>query len=166
MLGRGGKSRRIKDIFRKPNSDGAFNRAQIRDQSRDARTRGKSSRSPRGAAPADRASESDRRSGGAGDVDQGVRTVTVVDDRDRELGSTRGGVGRALRGVHRDALGNESQIPLPGATFSEFNLQLQIVGVTAFWQQRNSKFFHGGYVHGLDYPRRAQFFGVRWIFSN
>ncbi len=71
-----------------------------------------------------------------------------------------------LGGVHRDSLGNESQIRLPGATFSEFNLQLQIVGVTAFWQQRNSKFFHGGYVHGLDYPRRAQFFGVRWIFSN
>jgi len=71
-----------------------------------------------------------------------------------------------LGGVHRDSLGNTSQIPLPGATFSEFNLQLQIVGVTVFWVQRNSKFFHGGYVHGLDYPRRAQFYGVRWIFTN
>ena len=71
-----------------------------------------------------------------------------------------------LGGVHRDSLGNASQLPLPGATFSEFNVQLQIVGVTAFWLQRNSRFFHGGYVHGLDYPRRAQFFGVRWIFTN
>ena len=71
-----------------------------------------------------------------------------------------------LGGVHRDTLGNASQIPLPGATFSEFNLQLQIVGVTAFWVQRNSRFFHGGYVHGLDYPRRAQFYGVRWVFNN
>ena len=71
-----------------------------------------------------------------------------------------------LGGVRRDSLGNTSQIPLPGATFSEFNLQLQVVGVTVFWVQRNSKFFHGGYVHGLDYPRRAQFYGVRWIFTN
>ena len=35
-----------------------------------------------------------------------------------------------LGGVHRDSLGNASQLPLPGATFSEFNVQLQIVGVT------------------------------------
>ncbi len=71
-----------------------------------------------------------------------------------------------LGGVHRDSLGATSQLPLPGATFSEFNLQLQIVGVTVFWVQRNSNFFRGSYVHGLGYPRRAQFFGVRWVFTN
>lgn len=68
-------------------------------------------------------------------------------------------------GVHRDSV-SASALPLPGASFSEFNLQLQIVGVTAFWVQRNSNFFRGSYVRGLDYPRRAQFFGVRWIFTN
>jgi hypothetical protein len=69
-------------------------------------------------------------------------------------------------GVHRDSLGNATALPLPGASFSEFNLQLQIVGVTAFWVQRNSNFFRGSYVRGLDYPRRVQFFGVRWVFTN
>jgi hypothetical protein len=69
-------------------------------------------------------------------------------------------------GARRDSLGNVTVLPLPGASFSEFNLQLQIVGVTAFWVQRNSNFFRGSYVRGLDYPRRAQFFGVRWVFTN
>jgi TonB-dependent receptor-like protein len=69
-------------------------------------------------------------------------------------------------GARRDSLGAATALPLPGASFSEFNLQLQIVGVTAFWVQRNSNFFRGSYVRGLDYPRRVQFFGVRWIFTN
>jgi len=31
---------------------------------------------------------------------------------------------------------------------------------------RNSNFFRGSYVHGLSYPRRFQYFGVRWTFTN
>ena len=71
-----------------------------------------------------------------------------------------------LGGVRRDTLGNAFQVPLAGATFIENDLQIQIVGVTAFWTVRNSNFFRGSYVHGLSYPRRFQYFGVRWNFTN
>jgi len=71
-----------------------------------------------------------------------------------------------LGGVRRDTLGNVFQVPLAGATFIENDLQIQIVGVTAFWTVRNSNFFRGSYVHGLSYPRRLQYFGVRWNFTN
>jgi len=73
---------------------------------------------------------------------------------------------RGLGGVHRDTLGNVVQVPLSGATFIETDLQMQIAGVTAFWVVRNSNFFRGSYVHGLSYPRRFQYFGVRWTFTN
>jgi len=73
---------------------------------------------------------------------------------------------RGLGGVHRDTLGNVVQVPLAGATFIENDLQMQIAGVTAFWVVRNSNFFRGSYVHGLSYPRRFQYFGVRWTFTN
>ena len=71
-----------------------------------------------------------------------------------------------LGGVRRDTLGSVVQVPLAGATFIENDLQMQIVGVTAFWTIRNSNFFRGSYVHGLSYPRRFQYFGVRWNFAN
>lgn len=70
-----------------------------------------------------------------------------------------------LGGVHADSLG-VFQVPLAGSTFIENDLQMQIAGVTAFWVVRNSNFFRGSYVHGLSYPRRFQYFGVRWAFSN
>jgi len=57
-------------------------------------------------------------------------------------------------------------VPLAGSSFIENDLQMQIAGVTAFWVVRNSNFFRGSYVHGLSYPRRFQYFGVRWAFSN
>jgi TonB-dependent Receptor Plug Domain len=71
-----------------------------------------------------------------------------------------------LGGVRQDTLGNAVQVPLAGATFVETNFQIQIVGVTAFWVVRNNNFFRGSYVHGLSYPRRFQYYGVRWVFSN
>jgi TonB-dependent Receptor Plug Domain len=55
---------------------------------------------------------------------------------------------------------------LPGASFGEINLELRIAGVTIYWVQRNATLFQGSYVPGLDYPRRFQFYGVRWLFTN
>jgi hypothetical protein len=55
---------------------------------------------------------------------------------------------------------------LPGASFGEVNVELQIAGVTIYWIQRNANGFRGSYVPGLDYPRHFQFYGVRWVFTN
>jgi len=63
-----------------------------------------------------------------------------------------------------DTTGNV--LALPGATFMEVNVEVQIAGVTIFWIQRNMNGMRGGYVPGLDYPRRYQFYGVRWLFTN
>jgi len=63
-----------------------------------------------------------------------------------------------------DTTGNV--LALPGATFMETNIEVQIAGVTIFWIQRNMNGMRGGYVPGLDYPRRYQFYGVRWLFTN
>ncbi len=55
---------------------------------------------------------------------------------------------------------------LPGKSFGEVNVELRIAGVTIFWIQRNLTLTRGSYVPGLDYPRRFQFYGVRWLFTN
>jgi hypothetical protein len=55
---------------------------------------------------------------------------------------------------------------LPGATFLDTNVEMQIVGVTIFWIIRNNNLMRGSYVPGLDYPRRPQLYGVRWVFTN
>jgi hypothetical protein len=55
---------------------------------------------------------------------------------------------------------------LPGASFGEANVELRVAGVTIFWIQRNATLFRGSYVPGLDYPRRYQVYGVRWVFTN
>jgi hypothetical protein len=55
---------------------------------------------------------------------------------------------------------------LPGASFGEINVEMRIAGVTIYWVQRNATLFRGSYVPGLDYPRRFQFYGVRWLFTN
>ena len=55
---------------------------------------------------------------------------------------------------------------LPGASFGEINIELRIAGVTIYWIQRNATLFRGSYVPGLNYPRRYQFYGVRWWFTN
>lgn len=55
---------------------------------------------------------------------------------------------------------------LPGASFGEINVEMRIAGVTIYWVQRNAALFRGSYVPGLNYPRRFQFYGVRWLFTN
>ncbi|HVH69289.1 MAG TPA: Plug domain-containing protein [Gemmatimonadales bacterium] len=55
---------------------------------------------------------------------------------------------------------------LPGRSFGEVNIELRIAGVTIYWIQRNLTLTRGSYVPGLDYPRRFQFYGVRWVFTN
>lgn len=57
-------------------------------------------------------------------------------------------------------------LALPGASFGEYNVEIRIAGVTIFWIQRNATLFRGSYVPGFDYPRRFQFYGVRWLFTN
>jgi len=55
---------------------------------------------------------------------------------------------------------------LRGRTVGEVNIEIRIVGVTIFWVQRNVTLQRVSYVPGLDYPRRFQFYGVRWLFTN
>ncbi|PYP09243.1 MAG: hypothetical protein DMD56_11185, partial [Gemmatimonadetes bacterium] len=55
---------------------------------------------------------------------------------------------------------------LPGVTMGEVNVEVRIAGVTIFWVQRNVTLQRASYVPGLDYPRRFQYYGVRWLFTN
>ena len=55
---------------------------------------------------------------------------------------------------------------LPEASVAEVNVEVRIAGVTIFWVQRNVTLQRASYVPGLDYPRRFQFYGVRWLFTN
>jgi len=73
---------------------------------------------------------------------------------------------RGLGGVARDSLGATSQLFVPGATFLDLQLEIQIVGVTIFWQMRNANAMRTGYVSGLGYPTIVQFYGARWTFLN
>jgi len=73
---------------------------------------------------------------------------------------------RGLGGVARDTAGLTSQVFRSGATFLDLHLEIQIVGVTIFWQMRNANAMRNGYVSGLDYPTIVQFYGARWTFLN
>ena len=55
---------------------------------------------------------------------------------------------------------------LPGATFHEWFVELQLVGFKVFWNLRNARNSLSQYVPSLSYPRNAQTFGVRWEFAN
>ncbi len=55
---------------------------------------------------------------------------------------------------------------LPGVTIGDVNVEVRIGGVTIFWIQRNVTLQRASYVPGFDYPRRFQFYGVRWLFTN
>lgn len=55
-------------------------------------------------------------------------------------------------------------IELRGLTFYETYVEFQIVGFTAFWDLRNAYNCRCSYVPGLEYPRTAQTYGVRWQF--
>lgn len=55
---------------------------------------------------------------------------------------------------------------LPGATFVETNLRVQILDFTLFWVLRNVNLARGGYTPGRDYPRQIQYYGASWTFKN
>ena len=57
-------------------------------------------------------------------------------------------------------------VELPGATFHEWFVQVQLVGFQAFWNLRNARNTLAQYVPALAYPRNAQTFGVKWVFTN
>ncbi len=57
-------------------------------------------------------------------------------------------------------------VELPGATFQEWFVQVQLVGFKAFWNLRNARQSRAQYIPGLTYPTNAQTFGVRWEFTN
>jgi hypothetical protein len=57
-------------------------------------------------------------------------------------------------------------ITLPGATFWEFHVEIQLGSFTAFWSLRNARLSDAQFVPGLDYPGSSQLFGASWVFSN
>lgn len=59
-----------------------------------------------------------------------------------------------------------SRNQLIGATFLDYDLQLQIGDVTAYWVMRNAYAMRASYVPGLGYPKRVQYYGVQWHFKN
>ena len=73
---------------------------------------------------------------------------------------------RGLGGFARDSLGATSQLFLSGSTFVDWHLEMQIVGVTLFWQMRNASAMRNGYVPQLAFPTIIQFYGARWTFRN
>jgi hypothetical protein len=66
----------------------------------------------------------------------------------------------------RRAPGATSQLFLSGSTFLDWQVELQIVGVTLFWQMRNANAMRNGYVTGLPFPTIVQYYGARWSFRN
>lgn len=71
-----------------------------------------------------------------------------------------------LGGGERDSTGATSQLTLTGSTFIDWHLEMQIVGVTLFWQMRNASAMRNGYVTGRPFPTIVQFYGARWTFRN
>jgi hypothetical protein len=61
---------------------------------------------------------------------------------------------------------SSNPIALPGATFHEIFLQIQLVDFRIWWNLRNARNTQAQYVPGYIYPRNAQTFGVKWVFSN
>lgn len=59
-----------------------------------------------------------------------------------------------------------SQLLLGGATFFEWNIEMQIGDVTLQWVMRNSNGMRASYVPGLGYPKTIQYYGARWTFRN
>jgi hypothetical protein len=73
---------------------------------------------------------------------------------------------RGLGGIAQDSTGATSQVVLPGATFFDLHVEIQIVGATLFWQMRNAAAMRAGFVNGLGYPGIVQIYGARWSFLN
>jgi hypothetical protein len=58
------------------------------------------------------------------------------------------------------------QRTIPGASFVDTNLEMQLAGVTIFWYIQNMNLMRASYVEGLSYPKSAQQYGARWFFTN
>jgi hypothetical protein len=63
-----------------------------------------------------------------------------------------------------DSLG--APLRLPGATFIESNLRINILDLTLFWVVRNLYLARSGYAPGRDYPLSMQYYGANWSFRN
>ena len=75
----------------------------------------------------------------------------------------------AVESWSRSTLGGQDTTgfhPLGGASFTEVNVQMRILGVTIFWMIRNNSYMRASYLYGADYPKNAQVYGVRWTFNN
>ncbi len=57
-------------------------------------------------------------------------------------------------------------VALPGASFYEALVKIQLVGFTIFWNFRNALRATQDYVPGVDYPLQIQTIGVSWEFFN
>lgn len=68
-------------------------------------------------------------------------------------------------GIRRDST-LTSQLVIPASTFVDYQVEMQIVGVTLSWHMRNANAMSGSYVPGLPYPTIVQFYGVRWSFRH
>ncbi|HLZ46138.1 MAG TPA: Plug domain-containing protein [Gemmatimonadales bacterium] len=56
--------------------------------------------------------------------------------------------------------------PMTGASFASTDLEIQLAGVTVFWNVSNINIMRASYVWGQGYPRSAQQYGARWFFTN
>jgi len=55
---------------------------------------------------------------------------------------------------------------MTGSSFVDTNLEMQLAGVTLFWNVANINIMRSSYVTGLGYPKSIQQYGARWFFTN
>ena len=75
----------------------------------------------------------------------------------------------AMESWSRSTLGGlQAGVPrgMTGASFASTNLEMQLAGVTIFWNVSNINLMRASYVQGLGYPKGAQQYGARWFFTN
>ncbi len=58
------------------------------------------------------------------------------------------------------------QLGMTGSSFVDTNLEMQLAGVTLFWNVTNINIMRSSYVPGLGYPKSVQQYGARWFFTN
>jgi hypothetical protein len=66
----------------------------------------------------------------------------------------------------RGGISGGQRFGMAGATFTETNIEMQLAGVTIFWDSKNVNVTTASYVTGLGYPKAAQQWGARWFFTN
>ena len=55
---------------------------------------------------------------------------------------------------------------IPGESFVDTNVEMQLAGVTLFWTVQNINLMRSSYLEGLGFPKSAQQYGARWFFTN